>query len=88
METITAAVRGRVVTASRVDRANSALFRRRRREPALESFPITGNLLIDKESRNIPIDGEDEKRPPAGRLGNRLLVARKERLRPLGTIPM
>jgi hypothetical protein len=44
--------------------------------------------LIDKESRNIPIDGEDEKRPPAGRLGNRLPVARKERLRPIGTIPM
>jgi hypothetical protein len=44
--------------------------------------------LIDKESRNIPIDGEDEKRPPVGRLGNRLPVARKERLRPIGTIPM
>jgi hypothetical protein len=44
--------------------------------------------LIDKESRNIPVDGEGEKRPPVGRLGNGLLVARKEWLRPLGTIPI
>lgn len=62
-------------------------------DPALERFPITVNPLIDKESLNIPIDGEGEKRPPAGQLGtgqlgNSRLVRRKEQLRPLGAIPI
>ena len=44
--------------------------------------------LIDKESRNIPIDGMGEKRPPGGQLGSSLLVARKERLQLFGAIPI
>ncbi|MDQ6868890.1 MAG: hypothetical protein M3178_10970 [Pseudomonadota bacterium] len=52
------------------------------------SFPITGNHLIGKESLRIPIDGEGERRPRAGQLDNSLLVRRKERLRPFGTIPI
>ncbi|MGB6325330.1 MAG: hypothetical protein WBG11_06025 [Methylocella sp.] len=44
--------------------------------------------MIDKESLNIPIDDEGEKRPSAGQLGNSRLVRRKEQLRPLGAIPI
>jgi hypothetical protein len=37
---------------------------------------------------NIPMDGADEKRPPAAQLGNNLPVRRKEQLRPAETIPI
>jgi hypothetical protein len=43
---------------------------------------LTGKAL------NIPIDGEAEKWRSAGRLGNNLLVRRKEQLRPAETIPI
>lgn len=53
VETLTAPDRGPVVTGSSFDRANSPISTSSE-DPALTSFPITGNHLIDKEALNIP----------------------------------